>query len=121
MPKVGSYTVIQDTIKSLPDNGDIDFTFATFSAPNLTASPGNPDRPVLSYKVKPNSDDARIEIDLNGTIVESGTFADGPVRTVTEVLANGVLLAAGNTLTVTNRGAGGLDISDLMIHYKANV
>ena len=121
MPKVASYTVIQDSIQPLPDNGDIDVTFAAFSAPNLTASPGNADRPVLSYKVKPNGDDARVEFELNGAIVESGTFADGPVRTVTEVLTNGQLLAAGNTLTVTNRGAGDLDISDLMIYYKASI
>jgi hypothetical protein len=121
MPKVASYTVIQDTAQSLPENGDIDHTFPSFSAPNLTASPGNADRPVLSYKVNPFSDDARVEIELNGTIVYTETYQDGPVRTVTEVLTNGQLLAAGNTLTVTNRGAGDLDISDLMIHYKATV
>jgi hypothetical protein len=43
------------------------------------------------------------------------------VRTVTEVLTNGQVLASGNTLTVTNRGAGELDISDLMIQYKATI
>lgn len=121
MPKVASYTVVQDTPQSLPDNGDIDHTFPTFGAPNLVANPGNPDRPVLSYKVNPFSDDARVEIDLNGTIVYTETYSSGPVRTVTEVLSNGQVLAAGNTLTVTNRGAGDLDISDLMIHYKASV
>jgi hypothetical protein len=121
MPKVASYTVIQDTVQALPDNGDIDHTFPTFSAPNLTTSPGNPDRPVLSYKVNPQSDDARVEIELNGTVVYTETYSSGPVRTVTEVLSNGQVLASGNTLTVTNRGAGELDISDLMIQYKATI
>ena len=121
MPKVGSYTVIQDTVQPLPDNGDIDHTFPTFSAPNLTTTPGNADRPVLSYKVNPQSDDARVEIELNGTVVYTETYSSGPVRTVTEVLSNGQVLASGNTLTVTNRGTGDLDLSDLIIQYKATI
>lgn len=121
MPKVASYTVIQDTVQPLPENGDIDHTFPTFSAPNLAGNTGNADRPVLSYKVNPHSDDARVEIELNGTVVYTETYSAGPVRTVTEVLTNGQVLAAGNSLTVTNNGAGELDISDLMIQYKASV
>jgi hypothetical protein len=121
MPKVASYTVVQDTAQPLPDNGDIDHTFPTFSAPNLTGSENNQDRPILSYKVNPFADDAQVEVELNGEVVYTETYADGPVRTVTEVLTHGELLAAGNTLTVTNRGAGNLDISDLVIHYKASI
>jgi hypothetical protein len=121
MPKVASYTVIQDTVQPLPDNGAIDHTFPTFSAPNLTTTPGNADRPVLSYKVNPQSDDARVEIELNGTVVYTETYSSGPVRTVTEVLSNGQVLASGNTLTVTNRGTGDLDLSDLIIQYKATI
>lgn len=121
MPKVASYTVIQDTDQPLPENGDIDHTFAAFAAPNLSASPGGADRPILSFKVNPHGDDAQLEVELNGTVVYTQTFSEGPIRTLTEVLKNGELLAAGNTLTVTNHGSGPLDISDLVMQYKATV
>jgi hypothetical protein len=121
MPKVASYTVIQDTDQPLPENGDIDHTFATFAAPNLSASPSGADRPILSFKVNPHTDDAQLEVELNGVVVYTQTFAAGPIRTLTEVIKNGELRAAGNTLTVTNRGAGDLDLSDVMVQYKATV
>lgn len=121
MPKVASYTVVRDTDLRLPDNGDIDFTYPNFDAPNLSASTADADRPILSFKVNPHEDDARLEVTLNGTEVFGQTYSAGPIRTITEVVASGQVLASGNTLTVKREGTGSFTISDVWIGYKASI
>jgi hypothetical protein len=95
----------------------------TFSAPNLTTSTAGADRPILSFKVNPLDDDARVEVFLNALddAVFGQTYADGTIRTITEVLGHGQVLASGNELVVRNEGTGTFVISDIVISYKANV
>ena len=63
MPNVASYTVVRDTDLTL--NGGDNTDSMTFSAPNLTTSTAGADRPILSFKVDPLDDDARVEVFLN--------------------------------------------------------
>lgn len=121
MPKVASYTVVRDTDLTLPDNGDIDTDELPFSAPNLTSSTAGADRPILSFKVNPLADDARVVVELNETEVFGQTYSDGPIRTITEVLNHGQVLASGNSLVVKREGTGIFVISDIVISYKADV
>jgi hypothetical protein len=124
MPKVASYTVVRDGDLTLPDNGDIDFDFPEFSLPNLSASESDPDRPILSFKVNPLSDDARVVLFLNedeDDVLYAQTYGDGPIRTVTEVVARNKFRASGNKLSVRREGTGTFVISDVTLTYKADV
>jgi hypothetical protein len=121
MPKVASYTVVRDTDLTLPDNEDIDSDEFEFGAPNLTTSTAGADRPILSFKVNPLADDARVVVILNDVQRFAQTYSDGPIRTITEVLSHGEVLASGNTLVVKREGTGTFVISDIVISYKADV
>ena len=125
MPKVASYTVVRDSNLTLPDNGDIDFDFPEFSLPNLSASESSPDRPILSFKVNPLSDDARVVLVLgegdDAVDIYGETYSDGPIRTVTEVLGRSLFRSSGNKLSVRREGTGTFVISDITITYKADV
>jgi hypothetical protein len=122
MPKVASYIVVRDTDITLPDDsGDIDSDEFTFSLPNLTTSTASADRPILSFKVNPLSDDARVVVILNDVERFAQTYSDGPIRVIDEVLDDTHVRASGNTLTVKREGTGTFVISDIVMQYKADV
>jgi hypothetical protein len=122
MAEAANYTVVVDSDITLPDNNDdIDHQYPTFSAPGLSTSTSVSDRPFLLLKVNPHANDAALEVTLNDKIVYTQTFDAGPIRSLNEVLTHGDLLAAGNTLIVANRGAGGFTVSDIAVGYKVNV
>jgi hypothetical protein len=121
--KAANYTVVQDGAITLKDpvTNDIDHTYPTFSAQGLATTPATADRPILHFMVNPQADNARLELTLNDKIVYAETFSSGPARAVREVLTQGELLAAGNTLNVANRGTGSFDISDVAVESRSNV
>ncbi|HEX5621957.1 MAG TPA: hypothetical protein VFX51_26255 [Solirubrobacteraceae bacterium] len=126
MPKVASYTVVRDTDITLPDGNDIDVDLTTFSLPNLATSTADADRPVLSFKVNPHEDDARVVLYLNDPDQSepplfAQTYSAGPIRTVTEVIGRDKVEPSGNTMSVKLDGDGSFTISDVVITYKANV
>jgi hypothetical protein len=123
MAEAANYTVVQDGDVTLADpvTSDIDHQYPTFGAPGLSSSTANADRPVLLLKVNPEADDAGLEVTLNGTVIYTQTFSAGPIRSLNEVLTHGQLLAAGNILSVANRGSGPFTVSDIMVKYKVNV
>ena len=125
MPKVASYTVVRDSDITLPDGNDIDVDLPTFSLPNLTSSTADADRPVLSFKVNPHEDDARVVLYLNDPNEEDPLFAQtysaGPIRVIQEVIGFDTIEASGNTMSVKLEGNGSVTVSDFVIHYKANI
>jgi hypothetical protein len=125
MPKVASYTVVRDTDITLPDGNDIDVDFATFSLPNLTTSTADADRPVLSFKVNPHADDARLVLYLNDPNEDEPLFAQtysaGPIRMIEEVVGHDKVQASGNTMSVKLEGEGSFTISDVRFTYKASI
>ena len=125
MPKVASYTVVRDTDITLPDGNDIDVDFVTFSLPNLTTSTADADRPVLSFKVNPHDDDARVVLYLNDPNEEEPLFAQtysaGPIRMIEEVVGHDKVQASGNTMSVKLEGEGSFTISDVRFNYKASI
>jgi hypothetical protein len=125
MPKVASYTVVRDSDLTLPDNGDIDFDLPEFGLPNLSSSTAGVDRPILSFKVIALVDNARVELYLNKDEDDPATFAQtyaaGTIRTITEVLNRDDVRDTNNALTVKRTGTGSFTISDIVLHYKADV
>jgi hypothetical protein len=126
MPKVASYTVIRDTDLTLPDNGDIDFDLPEFGLPDLTSSNAGVDRPILSFKVNALVDDARVELYLNAEDEDdpatfAQTYAAGTIRTITEVLSHDDVSETNNSLRVKRTGTGTFVLSDVVLHYKADV
>jgi hypothetical protein len=123
MAEAANFTVVQDGDVTLADpvTGDIDHQYGTFGAPGLSSSTALADRPVLLLKLNPAADDAALEVTLNGKIIYTQTFSAGRIRSLNEVLTHGDLLAAGNVLSIANRGSGPFTVSDIMFEYKVEV
>jgi hypothetical protein len=123
MAEAANYTVVQDGDVTLPDpaTNDSFHLYPTFGAPGLSTSTSLGDRPVLHLKVNPGEDDAALEVTLNNTVVYTQTFSAGKIRSVSEVLAHGNLLASGNIMIISNSGEGAFTVSDILVDYKTNV
>jgi hypothetical protein len=126
MPKVSSYTVVRDSDITLPDGNDIDVDLATFSLPNLSSSTADADRPVLSFKVNPHEDDARVVLYLNDPNrvdppLFAQTYSAGPIRVINEVIGFDKIESSGNDIAVVLEGNGSATVSDFVVWYKASI
>jgi len=111
MPTIADYVVITDAATTLPAGNVQAFPF---DAPAVNAG----SKPLLLFRVFP-SVGAGLELTINGAVVFTlPAFADPAGRSLHEVVASGLVLAAGNVLTATNTGAASLNISDVVLLFQ---
>lgn len=100
--------------------GDVDFTYAAFSAANAALT----GRPTLFFRVKPRPGAGGITLDvsLNGTSVFSTSFDTTQLRSLHEIVDNNILQVANNVLVIeATAGAGSIDVSDVLLYYPTTV
>jgi len=113
---------IEDSARVLSRNagGDRDHTYAVFSAANAALT----GRPTLFFRVHKDSSAGSItlEVKLNNVVVFTSPFGADILRTVHEIVDNGVLQLANNTLTITaTAGTGTIEVSDVLLYYPTTV
>lgn len=111
-----------DAVRLPKENGDRDFT-VDFVAPGL-ATTSAPERPFLSYRVKPGEQHlVRLKISINGASVVDQTLSDPVSRTFTTAVDVGVVDPGDNELRVFVPAdpPGSVVVSDLIIVYSADL
>ena len=119
MPRIADYAVISGGSVTLPKpGGDIDHDFTPpFNAPAVAGL-----STVLTFRVRPSGGDVSMRMELNGTAVSTVNFDAGPNRAWQEVVAGGVLQASNNTLRLIRTGGpGSVTVSDLVMHFQADI
>jgi hypothetical protein len=110
-----------DAVRLPRENGDRDYT-VDFVAPGL-ASTSAPERPILSYRVKPGEEHlVRLKISINGADVVDQTLSDPVSRTFNAAVDVGVIDRGDNELRVFVPAdpPGSVVVSDLILLYSAD-
>jgi hypothetical protein len=120
MPKLATYTVIQDAPFPLPGEPlpVNDRHFRNIAAPNVdTGSPA-----ILAFRVNPDGK-VTLQMRLNNTVVLRQTFDTDPERVWHEVFSAGDLRAADNELTVSigSNDPGKVTVADIVLFFQVNV
>lgn len=111
MPALANYVVIRDNPTTLLA-GNVQ-TFA-FDAPAVDSASGT----ILLFRIFPTVN-AGLELDINGTVVFTvPSFNVDGGRSLHEIVLPGLVLPAGNTLTMTNIGAASLNISSVALLFQ---
>jgi hypothetical protein len=121
MATIGDYVVLSDSQVVLHSGGDIDHDFP-FSIPN------NIDKDqqsilTLQFQADSNPNNLQWKMNVNGTQVASFTHNAFVFTAIQEVFGSGILnTGANNKVTVTVLGGtGNVKVSDMVIHFQANV
>lgn len=111
MPALTNYVVIMDNPITLLA-GDVQ-NFA-FDAPAVNGAVGT----ILLFRVFPTVN-AGLQLTINGAVVFTvPSFNVGGGRSLHEVIPGGLVLPAGNALTVTNTGAASLNIAGVTLLFQ---
>lgn len=119
MPTISDYVVLADGQTALKIGGDIDQTF------NFTV-PSNVNRnqqAVLTLQMEAENPSAlKWKMDINGTDVMSFTHGQDRFCAIQEVFGGIHLNSGANTATVrVISGGGTLKVSDIVVHFQANI
>ena len=110
MPALTNYVILTDNPVALPA-GNV--AVLPFDAPAVDATI----RSILLFRIFPTLN-AGLELGLNGTVIFTvGAFNEGG-RSLHEVVPNGLVLTAGNNLTMTNIGAADVNVSDAVLLFQ---
>jgi hypothetical protein len=111
-----NHVSIQDSTTHFPDGLDNDI-IKTFDAPGLNTVT----RPYLSYAVQPDGGSVTLQMELNGTLVVDTTFGNDILRSLNEVIADGVAVENDNELVIRRQaGPGTVNVSDIIFVYSAD-
>ena len=111
MPALANYIVIMDTPSTLGIGNAQNFPFG-----GLALDVSFPT--ILMFRTKPIVT-AGLRITINGTIVfDVPRFGADDGRSLHEVVAAGIVLPNGNTLTATNTGSADLTYSAVALLFK---
>ena len=114
MPKVAAYTTLRKEPLTLAANGNHSFTF---NAPDVNGTSNSELLFVLAPEVN-----AHLTMTLNAVVIYTNVkFGMTTWRSLNVTVDDGIVLPAGNTLTVTNNGTDSLDMSDVIMFYEVNV
>lgn len=99
-----------------PPTGDIDREL-NFSTPAVEVGR----RSILTFKVNPDGD-VSYEMTLNGTTILTHRLTTAATRVMQEVIDSDILSADNNELVVTRTvGPGSVSLSDMVVHFQANI
>jgi hypothetical protein len=120
MQTIGDYVMLQDQPVSLKIGGDIDHTFP-FTIPN-NINKSQYAILTLQLQADGNPHNLQWKIDINGEQVQSLTHDTFTFTAIQEVFRSEILNSGSNNATVTVLGGtGNLKVSDIVIHFQANV
>jgi hypothetical protein len=116
---VGDYAVLADGKVTLKIGGDIDHTYPFTLPSNLNRD----QKAVMTLQMeaeKPSS--LKWQMDVNGTVIMTFTHSIDRFCSIQEVFGAGILKAGANNATVkVLSGGGNLEVSDIVLHFQANV
>jgi hypothetical protein len=121
MPRLADYVVLSDSSFAIQTGGDIDRSFNV----NLEADAHLASRAILSFMLaaQNGANSPQLLIEVNGAQQLNGTLQDGPFVTVLHELVNQNVLQVNNNnirFAIVG-GAGTLNISDVILHYRRNI
>ena len=119
MATVGDYAVLADGTVTLEIGGDIDRTYP-FSLPSNLNRDLSAVMTLRMEAEKPSS--LKWQMDVNGTVIMTFTHSTDRFCSIQEVFGASILQPGNNNATVkVLSGSGNLDVSDIVVHFQANV
>jgi hypothetical protein len=116
---IADYAVLSDNTVTLQIGSDIDHTFPFTLPSNL--NPGA--KAVMTLRMEADDPSSlKWQMDVNGTVIMTFTHSIDRFCSIQEVFGSSILKTGSNNATVkVLSGSGDLKVSDIVLHFQANI